>query len=240
MQIAAELNMSLRTTELLLSQLERAGLVGAGPQLPPGPITAVGAQASTQWGILFMGPSGAGKTQAIESVSEIELLGQALGSHGLPATVLPPQATVGMDVGIFSLPGAFKLRLYGAPGADRFDFMWDILLPQAQGLVLLLNRSDPDFEHHFEHYMGILSTRSQQADRPLVVGITHCELPFEAATQGVWQKLQRQDRWFGGFRPPVLAVDVRFRHHVRCLLMALVAQLEMARRLPRITALDPA
>ena len=69
-----------------------------------------------------MGPVGAGKTTAIHTLSDIEVVHTE--ARATDATRhLKATTTVSMDVGVLHLPGNDKLRLYGAPGQDRFDFM---------------------------------------------------------------------------------------------------------------------
>lgn len=80
-----------------------------------------------QWGILFMGPVGAGKTQAIDTISDIEVVNTDERASD-QTRLMKSSTTVSMDVGTLQLGEGAKLRLYGAPGQDRFDFMWDILL----------------------------------------------------------------------------------------------------------------
>ena len=89
-----------------------------------------------EWSILFMGPVGAGKSKAIQSISDIEVVDTDMMATDEVRHV-KSRTTVSMDVGVLNLSGNDKLRLYGAPGQDRFDFMWDILLPQAKGIVLM-------------------------------------------------------------------------------------------------------
>ena len=49
------------------------------------------------------------------------------------------QTTVAMDYGTLQLDAQTKVHLYGTPGQERFDFMWEILAQGGLGLVLLLD-----------------------------------------------------------------------------------------------------
>ncbi len=55
-----------------------------------------------------------------------------------------------------NLANGDKVRLYGTPGQERFDFMWDILSENALGLVLLLDGSSPDPEGDLHAYVNAL------------------------------------------------------------------------------------
>ena len=54
--------------------------------------------------------------------------------------------TVAMDRGIMRLNEDDRLVLYGAAGQDRFHFMWDALLEQADAVLLVLPS-----DHHIAH-----------------------------------------------------------------------------------------
>ncbi len=49
--------------------------------------------------------------------------------------------TVAMDYGQVTVDDCL-LHLYGTPGQDRFDFMWDILSQEMDGLLLLVDSTD--------------------------------------------------------------------------------------------------
>ena len=93
--------------------------------------------------LVFAGPVGAGKTTAIQTLSDIEVV-----STDTQATddvrLLKNTTTVAMDYGLMKLATGDQVRLYGTPGQQRFDFMWEILSENALGLVLMLKASAPD------------------------------------------------------------------------------------------------
>lgn len=185
-----------------------------------------------EWNILFMGPVGSGKTQAIRSISDIEVVDTDVDATD-ETRLLKNNTTVAMDVGTLGLGGADKLRIYGAPGQDRFDFMWDILLEQAKGVVLLLNHSSADPLADFEHMLQALESRTKTRKLPLAVGVTHTDVvPGDAPLQMYHHFLARRGCTVCETRPPLLAVDAREPGQVRVLLIALAAMLEMAERFP--------
>ncbi|MDQ3059289.1 MAG: GTP-binding protein [Pseudomonadota bacterium] len=187
-----------------------------------------------EWGILFMGPVGAGKTQAIQSISDIEVVNtDVLATDEVRQT--KSHTTVSMDVGVMYLPGNDRLRLYGAPGQDRFDFMWDILLPQVKGVALLLNHASPDPLRELEHYLQAISERVPGDRLPLVIGVTHVDENREVPLSFYEDYLYKEKIVFCGVTPPVIEVDARLRGHVFNLLLFIVAQMEMAMRFPAIS-----
>ena len=91
-----------------------------------------------EWNIAFMGPVGAGKTTAITSVSDIDCLDTEVAHYEGSPDCSKLTTTVALDMGVLELGGGDRLRLQGAPGQQRFDYMWDILLLQAQAVVVLI------------------------------------------------------------------------------------------------------
>ena len=93
--------------------------------------------------LVFAGPVGAGKTTAIQTLSDIEVVStDAYASDEV--RLLKKTTTVAMDYGLMKLASGDQVRLYGTPGQQRFDFMWEILSENALGLVLMLKASAPD------------------------------------------------------------------------------------------------
>lgn len=187
-----------------------------------------------EWSVLFMGPVGAGKTQAIQSISDIEVVNtdvEATDNTRMRKT----HTTVSMDVGVLHLPGNDKLRLYGAPGQDRFDFMWDILLQQAKGVALMLNHASADPLAELAHYLQAISERVPGNRLPLAIGVTHTDENPEVSPRVYEDYLRKKKIIFCGVTPPVIEVDARVASHVRSLLLVMVAQFEMAARFPIIS-----
>lgn len=187
-----------------------------------------------EWGVLFMGPVGAGKTQAIQSISDIEVINTDVEATDATRKI-KTHTTVSMDVGVLHLSGNDKLRLYGAPGQDRFDFMWDILLQQTKGVALILNHASPDPLAELDHYMQAISERVPGNRLPLAIGITHTDENPGVSLKVYEDYLRQKKIIFCGVTPPVIEVDARVRSHVRSLLLVMVAQFEMAARFPTIS-----
>lgn len=182
-----------------------------------------------EWGILFVGPVGAGKSQAVRTLSDIEVVDtEARASDD--TSRLKEHTTVAMDMGVIHLDSRDKLRLYGAPGQDRFDFMWDILLMQARGLVLLLDHSRPDPLADLAHYLEALHERRDGRPRPLVIGVTHADLRPALSLDLYREALERHPVGSRERCIPVLEVDARSWQDMRTLLLTLTSMLEMNER----------
>ena len=168
-----------------------------------------------EWNVTFMGPVGSGKTTAIRTISDIEVVNTDARATDEVAR-MKSTTTVSMDVGVLMLGDKDKLRLYGTPGQDRFDFMWDILTENALGLVLMIKGNAPDPVADLRTYVEEFRDFIDQST--LVVGITHTD---EAGGWQVRQNLARElDKM--GLPPVVMDADARSRPHMATLVQALI------------------
>jgi signal recognition particle receptor subunit beta len=60
-----------------------------------------------------------------------------------------------------------ELSLFGTPGQQRFNFMWDVLAEGMDGYVVLVDLSRPD---SFEEAAGIIDHFRGISDAPFVIG----------------------------------------------------------------------
>src|SRR3954468_10319812 len=99
--------------------------------------------AGTAVKIVVTGPFAAGKTTLIRTISEITVLST---EKGLTHATRPRKSdtTVAMDFGRITIDRDLVLYLFGTPGQDRFDFMWEILGEGMLGYVVLVDAERPD------------------------------------------------------------------------------------------------
>jgi uncharacterized protein len=96
--------------------------------------------------IVVVGGFGVGKTTMVSSVSEIrplsteETMTQAgIGIDENGHVTAKTTTTVAFDFGRISLSDELVLYLFGAPGQERFWFLWDQLFAGALGAVVLVD-----------------------------------------------------------------------------------------------------
>ncbi len=171
--------------------------------------------------ILFTGPMGAGKTTAIESLSEIEVV-RTEANNTERHVVDKETTTVALDYGEILLGPQEKVRLYGIPGQKRFDFMWAILKQRAEGMVLLVNSDAPD---PIAEMLFFLDEFRELYDRGgVVVGITRSDVVSGPGPREFSDALERTNP---GLVIPVFTVDPRENDQMQSILLALVVNVEM-------------
>lgn len=171
--------------------------------------------------ILFAGPMGAGKTTAIRSLSDIEVVStEATNTDRL--TMDKPTTTVALDYGEIALGPDDKVRLYGVPGQSRFDFMWTMLQERAMGLMLLINADAAEPEQQVREQLAAFDGLIRRGG--IVVGVTRYDLGPAEVGERIVSTVHAAvpDR-----ATPVFAVDARDPHQMRMMLMGLVADIEM-------------
>ncbi|WP_028313034.1 GTP-binding protein [Derxia gummosa] len=169
--------------------------------------------------ILFVGPMGAGKTTAIAAISSIEPIRTEAGNEDR-AQSAKDTTTVAMDYGEIMLGNQEIVALYGAPGQDRFDFMWTILMRGALGAVLLLDHTRPDPLADLDRYLDSFATFAGRGN--LVIGVGRLAPEAQARIHD-YQAVARAH----GRALPIFAVDVRRRDDVLLLVEALIATAEL-------------
>ncbi|MEU8438336.1 ATP/GTP-binding protein [Streptomyces sp. NPDC029216] len=113
---------------------------------PGTPRQALGSTADNGLKIVIVGGFGVGKTTMVRSVSEIRPVnteetmtqaGEAVDhTDGVTAKT---STTVAFDFGRITLDARNVLYLFGAPGQERFWFLWDRLFSGTLGAVVLVD-----------------------------------------------------------------------------------------------------
>ncbi len=172
----------------------------------------------SQYKIIFTGPVGAGKTTAISSISDVPLIKTDEAASDMTKS-RKAETTVAMDYGIMNLNGEEKIHLYGTPGQERFDFMWDILTKGGIGLVLLLDNSRSDPFKDMKFFLNSFDRFIQETG--VAIGVTQMDISTRPTIDEYHQHLQENN-----IKVPVFSVDARQKDDVSILVQALMFALD--------------
>ena len=124
--------------------------------------------------IVIAGPFAAGKTQFINTVSEIKTVKTEKKIQQSSEKSVKDYTTVAMDFGKIRIDDEHELYLFGTPGQFRFDFMWEILGEGALGIIVLVDSTDPSTFHEARKIINFFQSRFPV---PMVVGANKQDLP---------------------------------------------------------------
>ncbi len=115
-------------------ELARAGMVERTrrPSFEPQPLQS--------HKVVVAGPVGAGKTTFVQTISTVRPVDTDAEISG--ETTRPKRTTtVGIDFGRIAVDDDVLLYLFGTPGQERFDYMWEIASRGMLGFILLVDAS---------------------------------------------------------------------------------------------------
>ncbi len=168
--------------------------------------------------IIISGPVGAGKSTAVRTLSDIDVVDTDEVASD-ETKMMKDNTTVAMDYGVLNISDNERVHLYGTPGQERFDFMWDILSKGGLGLVLLISNTNPtpleDVRLFLKAFADFINTTS------VVIGITKTDEQASPSIDDYHAEL-------GDFirQIPVFEVDARNREDLVMLVEALLLSLE--------------
>jgi signal recognition particle receptor subunit beta len=162
--------------------------------------------------IVVTGPFGAGKTTLIRTISEITVLSTERSVTEVSHTN-KSDTTVAMDFGRITIERDLVLYLFGTPGQERFDFMWEILGGGMLGFVLLLDDSQPASA---ADAAGILAAFRRMGGTPYVVAVNR------SAGLDPQQEAALREQLELPAHTPVVPCDATDKESVKSVLLALL------------------
>lgn len=173
--------------------------------------------------IIFAGPVGAGKTTAVAAASDIPPVRTDTAASD-EVRDIKPRTTVALDYGAMKLGDGSTIHLYGTPGQERFDFMWEILTEGGIALLLLIDNSRGEPLKQLRFYLGAFSGFIRKT--AVAVGVTHMDVPGGARLADYQAELDRA----GQPGVPVFEVDARNRRDVCLLIEAVLSVIDPVAR----------
>jgi hypothetical protein len=122
--------------------------------------------------VVVTGPFNSGKTQFIKSVSEIDVVSTERKVTLPEHAAIKGETTVAMDFGRITL-GDQKVYLFGTPGQQQFDFMWEVLTENMIGFIVVVDSTDPK---RFKEAREIIRFFKDILEEPFVVAANKQEL----------------------------------------------------------------
>lgn len=116
--------------------------------------------------VVVAGPFGAGKTTFIRTISEVTGVSTDREITDDTGFGTKAETTVALDYGRITIDDDVVLYLFGTPGQERFDFMWEVASRGMLGFILLVDSSRPET---FREARGILDWFRGAADGPHLV-----------------------------------------------------------------------
>jgi signal recognition particle receptor subunit beta len=158
------------------------------------------------------GPFAAGKTTLIRTISEITVLSTERGITD-STRARKSETTVAMDFGRITIDRDLVLYLFGTPGQERFDFMWEILGEGMLGYVVLV---DAEREDSLQEAAAILGAFRRMARVPYVVALNRSNGIDDDEERSIRERLE--------LRPDValLPCDATDKESVKGVLLALL------------------
>ena len=136
--------------------------------------------------VVVTGPFAAGKTTLIRTISEITVLSTERGITDSTRR-RKAETTVAMDFGRITIDRDLVLYLFGTPGQDRFDFMWEIL---GEGMIGYLLLVDAEREDSVQEAANILSAFRTMARVPYVVALNRAAGDDHLLVESVRSRLE--------------------------------------------------
>lgn len=170
--------------------------------------------------IIFTGPVGSGKSTAINAISDMPVIStEELATDDVKNR--KETTTVALDYGMIKLGQGENIHLYGTPGQERFNFMWDILVNNAIGIIILVDNANKDPLGDLNFFLNTFNEFISNS--AIAIGITRTDL-------GGGPSLKDYRRILKDFNinPPLFEVDGRKKSDVSMLIQALLFTLDQS------------
>lgn len=170
--------------------------------------------------IIFSGPVGSGKSTAINAISDVPVIStEQVATDDVKNR--KETTTVALDYGMIKLGDGENIHIYGTPGQERFNFMWDILVENAIGVIILVDNANTDplgdlsfFLNNFKNFIS---------NSAIAIGVTRTDLNGGPLLSDYRRILKEFN-----FNPPIFEVDGRKKSEISMLIQALLFSVDQS------------
>lgn len=163
--------------------------------------------------IVITGAYAAGKTSFVRAISDTGAFTTDYAVTLDEERALKSETTVALDFGTIAINDDVTLYLFGTPGQDRFDFMWEVLAEGCLGYVVLIDSCRPA---HLAEAVRVIHRFSTITDAPFVVAANKQDDPSALPISYIRRRLGLPET------SPVLSCSVGDRQSLRDVLLALL------------------
>lgn len=167
--------------------------------------------------IVITGAYSAGKTNFIRTLSDIDIVSTEYEVTNPEERLLKSETTVALDFGTIAITEDIVLYVFGTPGQERFDFMWEHLSIGCIGYVVMVDSCRPA---HFAETLRLLARFSEITDAPFVVAANKQDDPSALPLSYVRKRLQLP------YDIPLLPCVATDLESVKSVVLALLAHIE--------------
>lgn len=163
--------------------------------------------------IVITGSFAAGKTQFINSISDIETVSTDFETTLDEEKEMKPHTTVALDFGTIAINEQLTLYLFGTPGQERFDYMWEHLATGCLGYIIMVDSCRPA---KFPETIALMERFARITDAPFLVAANKQDDPAALPPAYVRRRLQLPSSI------PVLPCVATDRENVKGILLTLL------------------
>jgi small GTP-binding protein len=173
--------------------------------------------------IVVTGAYAAGKTSFIRTISDIEIVSTEHEVTDALERQLKSETTVALDFGTITINDEVTLYLFGTPGQERFDFMWDVLSVGCIGYIVLVDSCRPS---HLAETQRLMAHFARITSTPCVVAANKQDDPTALPLGYIRRRLQLP------LEIPIVACVATDKESVKHVLMTLLDKIEHQITLP--------
>ncbi|MCK9408081.1 MAG: ATP/GTP-binding protein [Bacteriovoracaceae bacterium] len=140
--------------------------------------------------LVISGSVNSGKTTFVKTISEFDPITTDEYATEENVKVLKGQTTVAMDYGRRTIDEDVVLHIYATPGQERFNFMWDVLVEGAFGVIFLADSTDLD---SISNTKKIIKYFSEKFNLPYLLCVTKLDMPVSIDYKEVLKLIDKQD-----------------------------------------------